>query len=124
MKNKEYLSEKKYQKVNKILIIIGIILTLAGISLIVYGILKNQSVPSMGEEGWFEASSSAGLTIFLGAAFTMFGIAIAIIPFRRSIMAYEAQQVMPVAQEGIEKLGPSVGKVAGDIAKEINKEDK
>lgn len=38
---------------------------------------------------------------------------------RREIMAYSAQQVMPIAQEGIEKMAPSIGKVAGEITKNI-----
>jgi hypothetical protein len=36
---------------------------------------------------------------------------------RRSIMAFEAQQVMPVAQEGIEKMAPTIGKAGAEIAK-------
>lgn len=54
------------------------------------------------------------------------------ITHRREIMAYGAQQVMPVAQEGIEKMAPTIGKagasmakemapIYGDIAKEISK---
>lgn len=43
---------------------------------------------------------------------------------RREILAYTAQQVMPVAQEGIEKMAPSIGKVAGEIAKNIKDSDK
>ena len=42
---------------------------------------------------------------------------------RREIMAYTTQQVMPVAQEGIDKMAPTVadaaGKIAGSIAKGI-----
>ena len=37
----------------------------------------------------------------------------------REITAFSAQQVMPVAQEGIEKMAPSVGNVAKEIAKGI-----
>lgn len=51
---------------------------------------------------------------------------------RREIMAFSAQQVMPVAQEGIEKMAPTIGKAGasmikeispaiGDVAKEISK---
>ncbi len=43
---------------------------------------------------------------------------------RREILAYGAQQVMPVAQEGIEKMTPSIGKVVGEIAKNIKEQDK
>lgn len=42
---------------------------------------------------------------------------------RREILAYTAQQVMPVAQEGIEKMAPSIGKVAGEIAKNFKDSD-
>lgn len=38
---------------------------------------------------------------------------------RRNIMAFSAQQVMPVAQEGIEKMAPTVGAAAKEIAKGI-----
>ena len=34
---------------------------------------------------------------------------------RRKIAAYGVQQMMPIAQEGLEKVGPSLGKVAKDI---------
>ena len=40
---------------------------------------------------------------------------------RREIVAFTAQQVMPVAQEGIEKMAPTVGNAAGEIAKGIKK---
>ena len=38
---------------------------------------------------------------------------------RREIMAFQMQQVMPVAQEGISKMSPTLGKSAGTIAKSI-----
>lgn len=40
---------------------------------------------------------------------------------RREITAFTAQQVMPVAQEGIEKMAPTVGNAAGSIAQGITK---
>ncbi len=40
---------------------------------------------------------------------------------RREVLAFTAQQVMPVAQEGVEKMTPTVGKAAGSISKEIAK---
>jgi hypothetical protein len=39
---------------------------------------------------------------------------------RREIMAFTTQQVMPVAQEGIEKMAPTIGNAAGEIAKGIS----
>ena len=38
---------------------------------------------------------------------------------RREIMAFTAQQVMPVAQEGIEKMSPTIGNAAGTIGKSL-----
>ena len=38
---------------------------------------------------------------------------------RREILAFHAQQVMPVAQEGIEKMAPTIGKTGASIAKEM-----
>ena len=36
---------------------------------------------------------------------------------RREIMAFQVQQMAPVAKEGIEKAAPVVGKAAGEMAK-------
>ena len=38
---------------------------------------------------------------------------------RRNIMAYTIQQTMPVAQEGIEKMAPTIGRAGASIAKEM-----
>ena len=38
---------------------------------------------------------------------------------RREILAFHAQQVMPVAQEGIEKMAPTIGKAGASITKEM-----
>ena len=40
---------------------------------------------------------------------------------RREILAFTTQQVMPVAQEGIEKMTPTASKAMGTVAKEISK---
>lgn len=40
---------------------------------------------------------------------------------RRDILAFTTQQVMPVAQEGIEKMTPTISKTSGAIVKEITK---
>ena len=40
---------------------------------------------------------------------------------RREITAFTAQQVMPIAQEGIEKMSPTIGNAAGSIAQGITK---
>ena len=38
---------------------------------------------------------------------------------QRELLAYHAQQIRPVAQEGIEKMAPSAGVAAKEIAKGI-----
>ena len=38
---------------------------------------------------------------------------------QRGLLAYHAQQIRPVAQEGIEKMAPSAGVAAKEIAKGI-----
>jgi hypothetical protein len=38
---------------------------------------------------------------------------------RREILSYGIQSVMPVAQEGIEKMAPTVGKAGKTVAKEM-----
>ena len=37
----------------------------------------------------------------------------------REILAFQAQQVMPIAQEGMEKMAPTIGKTGASIAKEM-----
>ena len=51
----------------------------------------------------------------------MIGLMLIIYSKQRSILAYQAQSVMPVAQEGTEKFAPTIGKAAGTISKEIAK---
>ena len=51
----------------------------------------------------------------------MISFAIFMFAKKREIMAYTAQQVMPVAQEGIEKIAPAVGKAMGTFGKGIVK---
>ena len=40
---------------------------------------------------------------------------------RRSIYAFQAQQAMPVAKEGINEMAPTLGNAAGEIAKGVKK---
>lgn len=56
----------------------------------------------------------------IGGTLLISGI-IFIIAKKRDIAAFSMQQTMPLAQEGIEKMSPTVGKAAGTIGKEIAK---
>lgn len=130
--NNKYLNEEQYQKANKKVKLVGLIILLVGLVLIGFGIFKiiqsnNMNVPKMTESNWFETSKSKNETNFAGIALIMFGVFISFIGCtvrffignRREIMAYTAQQVMPVAQEGIETIAPSVGKAGAEIVKEM-----
>lgn len=58
---------------------------------------------------------------FIIAASLMISGSVYFFAIRREITAFTVQQVMPVAQEGIEKMAPTVGKAAGTIVKDITK---
>ena len=69
---------------------------------------------------------------FSSKKYTMFGAFICIatcmisgsifmVAKRRQIFAFQVQQVMPVAKEGIDEMAPTIGNVAGEIAKGIKK---
>lgn len=71
-----------------------------------------------------EFDSFDSIPLYIGGAFVIIAsgmIAFAIFMFakRREILAFSAQQVMPVAQEGIEKIAPTIGKAGASIAKEM-----
>lgn len=57
---------------------------------------------------------------FIIAISCMISLFVFMIAKRREITAFSVQQVMPVAQEGIEKMTPTLGKAGASIAKEIS----
>ena len=68
--------------------------------------------------------SSKSIPFYMFGAFViisscMFAGAIFMFAKRREILAFQAQQVMPVAKEGIDEMSPTIGKAAGEIAKGI-----
>lgn len=62
-----------------------------------------------------------GFLNFIGFALTIAGGVVMFISHRREITAYTTQQVMPVAQAGIEKITPTVANAAGTISQSISK---
>ena len=136
MENKEYLNEEKFQE-NKgklktlgiVLLAVGGVLFIVGIILVIVGFLSfgNSAVnmTDMSSTG----SMMGGFGMFtIGGFMSAFGFTIAgaggIILFfahRREITAFAVQQTMPVAQEGIEKMTPTVADSAGKIAQSISK---
>lgn len=114
---KEYLNEEKYQKVNKkvnktgtILLVIGGLMVVSAIVIFIVflGILKKPALASIG-----------GPLLVFGLGFAGFGGQAKFLGHAREINAYMAQQQMPVAKEGIEKMAPSMGVAAKEIAKGV-----
>ena len=133
MENQEkYLNENNYQNINNKIKLVGIIVLILGIIIIGVGIFliisaNNMNVPKMGDPDWFDLSKSQSSNRFAGIAVCMLGVFVTfvgcglrfIIPNRRKILAYQVQQMMPVAQEGIEKIAPATGIAAKEISKGI-----
>ena len=69
----------------------------------------------------FSAFAMIGGGGFILFASLMVALSLLLIAKRREIMAFQVQQVAPVAKEGVEKATPVVGRAAGSIAKEIAK---
>lgn len=77
-----------------------------------YGSVRN----SMNLQKYLPYYIFGGFVIFLTL---MISGSIYMIAKRREILAFTAQQVMPVAQEGIEKMAPTVGKAGAEIMKDV-----
>lgn len=67
----------------------------------------------------FASRSSIMYGAFISIATCMISGSIFAFAKRRQIIAFQAQQIMPVAKEGINEIAPSIGNVAGEIAKGI-----
>ena len=80
--------------------------------------VQNTASGIFGNIGLF-AIGSFMLTI--GFGLTIAGGIVMFIAHRREITAYTTQQVMPLAQEGIQKMAPTVGSAMGTIGKELAK---
>lgn len=61
------------------------------------------------------------LGVFCLILFCMISLSLYLTSKRREILAFTTQQAMPIAQEGMEKMTPSVGKFAETIARSISK---
>ena len=107
--NKQYLDENKYQKVKKVLIIIGCISLVIAVALLIV-------LLTVDFEKHFVKPILVMPTFIFGVMIPMVTFTTA---FRREMMAFTAQQAMPVAQEGVEKMAPTAGVAAKEIAKGI-----
>ncbi len=131
MNKNEYLSEEKYQKIKKLLITLGFISLAVGIILLILAIIVKipDNNSALADPNWWknseirsDAESKKVLLFFFSFVFSvmlpamLFGTA-----YKREIKAFNTQQEMPVKQETIEKMAPSVGEAAGTVAKGIKK---
>lgn len=80
--------------------------------------LQNSTNGIFGNIGVFAIGSFMST---IGFVLTIAGGIVIFIAHRREIAAYTTQQVMPVAQEGIQKMAPTVGNAMGTIGKELAK---
>lgn len=111
MNNKEYLNEEQYKKTKKKLNMIGNILLCVGIILAISSIVLQMT-----------ESPNEMLMGILGAPgffMIMIGIYLKYISHWREISAFTTQQQMPIVKESIEKMAPSVGVAAKEIAKGV-----
>lgn len=70
----------------------------------------------------FASESSKMFGIFICIASCMISLAGLAFAKKRLILAFSAQQVMPVGKEVIDEMAPTVGNAAGEIAKRIENE--
>lgn len=111
MENKEYLNEEKYQKNSKKVNGIGTILLTVGVIMLLFGFIMSFGFHKL---GFF-------VFAVIGLALVGFGGQAKLLGNGRNIQAYFVQQNIPVAKEGIEKMSPSMGKAAEEVAKGIKK---
>lgn len=146
MNNNEYLNENKYQQTNakvnktgKILLIVGLTILFISVIFMILGftgigssitnnmgsfesnnfngnLMQNTASGVFGKFGLFAIGAFMST---IGFALSSVGGIILLISHKREITAYTVQQTMPIAQEGIEKMAPTIGKAAGTIAKGI-----
>lgn len=145
MNNEKYLSEERYQKNNqkvknigRTLLIVGIIILCISFFIFILAFTGFGNTVSTGiqtaENGTINNSQMAksvfgniglvaagGFINTFGFTLTVIGAITMFIAHRREIAAYTTQQVMPVAQESIEKITPTVANAAGTIAQSISK---
>lgn len=142
MKENKYLNEENYKQkvrklksIGKIVLIVGILMFVLGIIFLVLGFTGfgktgigavtspaiNSSDIAKGIFSGFGLFALGGLLNTLGLFITGIGAIILFMAYKREIVAFSAEQIIPVAKERIEKMAPSVGVVAKEISKGIKK---
>ena len=134
MEQNRYLNEEQYQqnagklkRTGKTVLAAGICMFVLGAVFLFLGFTgfgKTALNPGQTAEGIFGGFGLFALGGFLGT-FGLFvtgiGGMILLMAYRREITAFTAQQVIPVAKEGINEMAPTIGNAAEEIAKGIKK---
>ena len=145
MEKKEYLNEEEYQKNAKKLKKIGLIVLIVGIVILVIGTIlaivgfigfNNSPMQAVGsdfvDKGVIQDVAGTAMKnmfiIMIGSLLSMIGFGLSVVggvlmfvAHGREIKAFTTQQVMPIAQEGIEKMTPTVSNATESISKSISK---
>lgn len=140
--NGKYLNEEKHQKTKKsiktiglVLLIVSAIMILIGIILLIVGISNHMNIGSQtptdpwdtsmpGTSSIFDGMGmimGGGFLTFIGFSGVSIGIVLMVVAHRREIMAYTATSVLPVADEvinyGADNIAPAVGRGLGNAMK-------
>lgn len=107
--NKEYLNEEQYQKTVKKMARIGL-------PMLIFGALAFFSAVPLSMYGFMEIGALLG---FLGVPCLGIGAFLFLSSKQRAMSAFYAQSQIPVVKEGIEKMSPSVGAAAKEVAKGV-----
>lgn len=145
MEKKEYLSEEEYQKnakklkkIGLIVLIIGIIVLIVGTALAIVGFVGfgNSPMQALGSDyvdtGVVQDVAGAAMKnmviLIIGSILSMIGLGLTavggvlmFVAHGREIKSFATQQAMPIAQEGIEKMTPTVSNAAESISKGVAK---
>ena len=144
-RKEEFLNEEKFQKTDKkvktaskgililggLLLVIGIVMLFMGIigfgSVFISGIesaendaINNSSIAKEVIKN-FGLFALGGFVTTMGSSIFFSGGIFSLLAHRREISAYTTQQKMPIVQEKIEKMTPTVAAAAEEISKSISK---
>lgn len=118
----KYLNEERYQKTNKGIKVVGIIIMLIGLALLGVGIYRLATAPSISVTNIQDnmsnmaKRSSAMFILIPGIFLTILGGIIGfVLGNQRNIMAYQVQSMMPIMQESMEQMTPAVSKMMDDL---------
>ena len=140
----KYLNESNYQKTKSklrilgvILLFLGLIALIASIVLVILGFTHMGNSVVSGFNNIESGSEHTGLVVgmsksfgftsagffvgFIGFVFFIAGIFILTLASRREIIAFNAQQALPVEREIIDEITPTAAKSAEEIARGIKK---